>query len=93
MALGDQSKHQNAVPELDFISPRIYSTFSLDKKVMTGLELVGVTLRQLDIGSGGWLAGCPKFTSRTIKYSASAISIAAPSVNANIFMTPLSFSV
>ena len=41
----------------------------------------------------GWLVGCPKFTSRTIKYSASAISIAAPSVNANIFMTPLSFSV
>ena len=36
---------------------RIYSTFSLDKKVMTGLELVGVTLRQLDIGSGGWLVG------------------------------------
>ena len=39
------------------------------------------------------VVGRPKFTSLTIKYSASAISIAAPSVDANIFMTPLSFSV
>ena len=49
---------------------------------MTSLE--GAS--QLDTG-GGWSP--PKFTSLTIKYSASAISIAAPSVNANIFMTPL----
>ena len=47
---------------------------------MTLLQAISWTLE---------VVGRSKFTSLTIKYSASAISIAAPSVNANIFMTPL----